>query len=133
MIWVLDTSALIRIYIPDGPVPEQLVKALRSAERGEDAILAPDLLLAECGQVLHRKRLAHLLSDEEVDTLIGHILSLPLRIVPHSEILALASTIALRENLTVYDALFLALAEKHSAKLITADTKLQSAANRLGL
>ena len=133
MIWVIDTSALIRLFVPDGPVPETLERALQSAERGEDALLAPDLILAEAAQVLHKKRLAHLLTDEEVETLVTDILSLPLRITPHSDILASACRIAPRESLTVYDALFLALAEKHGARLITADSTLQAAADRMGV
>ena len=43
---------------------------MQSAERGEDALLAPDLILAEAAQVLHKKRLAHLLTGEEVEMLI---------------------------------------------------------------
>ena len=132
MIWVVDTSALVRLFVPDGPVPETLERAIQSAERGEDALLAPDLVLAEAGQVLHKKRLARLLTEEEVETLVAHILALPLRITPHSDILASACTIASRQGLTVYDALFLALAEKHAARLITADSTLQAAADRMG-
>ena len=133
MTWVVHTSALVRLFIPDGPVPEVLERAVQSAERGEDVLLAPDLILAETAQVLNKKRLAHLLTDEEVERLVSHILSLPLRITPHSEILRLACQIASREKLTVYDALFLALAEKQGAKLITADSALQAAADRMGL
>ena len=133
MTWVVDTSALVRLFVPDGPVPEVLERAVQAAERGEDILLAPDLILAEAAQVLNKKRLAHLLTDEEVEMLVSHILSLPLRITPHSEIIRSACQIASREKLTVYDALFLALAEKHGAKLITADTALQAAADRMGL
>ena len=133
MIWVVDTSALIRLFVPDGPLPETLERAILSAERGEDALLAPDLILAEAGQVLHKKRLANLLTDEDVELLITHILSLPLRITPHSDILTSACKIAPRASLTVYDALFLALAEKHRARLITADSALQAAADRMGI
>ena len=59
----------------------------KEREWGEDALLAADLILAEAGQVLHSNRLAHLLTDEEVEMLVTHILSLPLRTTPHSDIL----------------------------------------------
>ena len=87
MTWVVDTSALVRLFVPDGPVPEVLERAVQSAERGEDLLFAPDLILAEAAQVLNKKRLAHLLTDEEVEMLVTHILSLPLRTTPHSDIL----------------------------------------------
>ena len=132
MIWVVDTSALIRLFVPDGPIPDTLEGALRSAERGEDVLCAPDLILAEAGQVLHKKRIAGLLTDDEVSRMVGDILSLPIRITPHSDIISPACQIAAREVLTVYDALFLALAEKLGGRLITADAVLRGSADRLG-
>ena len=46
---VVDTSALIRLYVPDGPIPEGLEAAMGAAWRGEALLIAPDLLLAEVG------------------------------------------------------------------------------------
>jgi predicted nucleic acid-binding protein len=132
MIWVVDTSALMRLFVPDGPVPDALERALGSAERGEDVLCAPDLILAEAGQVLHKKRTAGLLTDDEVETMMGSILSLPLRITPHREIVSSACHLAPRESLTVCDALFLALADKLGGRLITSDSVLRKAADRLG-
>ncbi|MFC1526665.1 type II toxin-antitoxin system VapC family toxin [Candidatus Latescibacterota bacterium] len=133
MIFVVDTSALMRLYIPDGPVPDGMEAALRSAEVGNDSLLSPDLLLAECGQVLHKKRTEQLLTDDELSGLVDSILDLPIRLVPHHDLLRSACDLAARCGLTVYDALFLALAQRHSAPLLTADGRLRRAAAELNL
>jgi len=53
---VVDTSALLRLFIPDGPVPAGMESALRHAERGNNLLLAPELILAEAAQVLLKNR-----------------------------------------------------------------------------
>lgn len=133
MNYTVDTSALMRLYIPDGPVPDGLRKALQNAERGNDTLIAPELILAEAGQVLHKKRAEGVVSDEETEALLDSILALPLRLFSHRDLLPVACDLAAEINLTVYDALFLALAQRHNAALFTADEKLGRAAKKLNL
>lgn len=133
MIFIIDTSALIRLYIPDGPVPEGLEIALQNSERGNDSLIAPELILAESGQVLHKKRNQQVLSDEEFNDLLSSILDLPIRLFSHGDLIRPACALAAEFDLTVYDALFLALAERHNAPLFTADDKLRCAADQLNL
>ncbi len=47
MIGVVDTSALIRLFVPDGPLPDGFNEFLRGVERGFNMAIAPELLLAE--------------------------------------------------------------------------------------
>ncbi len=130
---VLDTSALLRLFIPDGPIPEGLNRALREAERGEGALLAPELILPEAAQVLRRKNQEGLLTGEEMEELLDCILSLPIKLFGHRALIRRAAALAREVNLTVYDALFLALSEAASGRLITADKSLRQAAGKLGL
>ncbi len=125
MNYVVDTSALIRLYIPDGPVPEGLTSALQEAERGNAGLIAPELVLAESGQVLHKKRMQGLLSAAEAAAILDSMLHLPIRLFSHAVLVRSACDLAMECNLTVYDALFLALAERHGALLLTADEKLR--------
>jgi len=125
---VLDTAALVRLYIPDGPLPEGLEQAMRAAERGEATLLAPELMLAEAAQALHKKRCRRVLSATEAHEILTHLLLLPITYMPHAPLMVRASELAHQCKLTVYDALFLALAEQHSARLITADDSLRAAA-----
>lgn len=133
MMVVVDTSALLRLFIPDGPIPEGLTRLLREAERGESALLAPELILPEAAQVLLKKSRQGLLTRVETEELLECIVSLPIKLFGHKALIRRASALAREHKLTVYDALFLALAEEKNAKLITADQILQKAANKLGL
>lgn len=133
MNYVVDTSALIRLYIPDGPVPEGLTGVLQKAERGDAGLIAPELILAESGQVLHKKRAQDLLSGAEVAAILDSMLYLPIRLFSHHDLIRPACDLAMECHLTVYDALFLSLAKRHGAPLITADEKLRRAAGELDL
>jgi predicted nucleic acid-binding protein len=87
MIGVIDTSALIRVFVPDGPMPEGLETFLQGAETGMHIALAPELTLAEAGNVLHKKRRRGELSDEEAHTLLSLVQSMPIRLIGHKGIL----------------------------------------------
>lgn len=128
MMVVLDTSAVMRLYIADGPLPEGLEQAMQAAERGEGVLLAPELMLAEAAQVLHKKRSQRVLSGAEAEEILLHLLLLPIKYMPHAPVLERAAQIARERRLTVYDALFLTLAEQHSARVITADNVMRAAA-----
>ena len=52
MIGVIDTSALIRLFIPDGPVPVGLEEFFRGVERGTNIAIAPELLVVESANVI---------------------------------------------------------------------------------
>ena len=56
MIWVIDTSALIRLFVPDGPIHPELETAFNRAATSADVMLAPQLLLVEAGNVRLRKQ-----------------------------------------------------------------------------
>lgn len=123
--WVLDTSALIRFYIPDGPMPDDLENAVQQALQGDALLIVPELAFVELGQVLLKKERAGLISGEDADTIRRSNLSIPLEIHGHRNILEDAVNVARKSGLTVYDAMFLALSRKHHAPLITADDKLK--------
>lgn len=64
---------------------------------------------------------------------VDSIISLPIRFFRHKSLIQRASKVAQKYKITIYDALFLALAEEKSANLITADRLLQKAAVKLNL
>ncbi|MBU9211625.1 type II toxin-antitoxin system VapC family toxin [Burkholderia multivorans] len=133
MIWVVDTSAIVRLFIPDGPFHPEIEAAMNRAMHGSDVVLAPDLMLAESANVLLRKQRRGELSSGEVVEIIEAIASLPVRIEPHAPLLVAAFSLADTHDLTVYDALYLALAERHGARLMTCDDQLDRVAKTMGL
>jgi predicted nucleic acid-binding protein len=108
-------------------MPEPLVPLMDEALRADAVILVPELALAEVGEVLRKKEHAKGLTRKEVDTILHSLLRLPLEIVGHAELIEDALDIARRSKLTVYDALFLALARQRRCDLITADARLARA------
>lgn len=133
MIGVLDTSAAIRLFIPDGPIPDELEVFMRQVEQGENLLIAPELLLAEMANVINKKRRKGLLTLAEAEELLADFLDLPVRLYSHRELLTPAFELAGESELTVYDALFPALALRYDARLFTADKGLRKVADDLGL
>lgn len=121
---VLDTSALIRFYVPDGELPEGLEKSIESAWRSESILMAPELIFAEAAQVLWKKEKAGFIQAADADEILSSIMELPIERAGHYDLMPGALTLARQHNLTVYDALFLFLASSRGAELITCDSKL---------
>lgn len=130
---VIDTSALLRLFIPDGAVPSGTEAAVRAVDRGDASLLAPEIILAEAGQVLHKKVNQGILTVREADELLDDLLAIPIQLCSHRPLLSRALEIARKQRLTVYDALFLTLAEKYNSSLLTADVVLRKAARKLSL
>ena len=124
---MIDTSALIRLYITDGPSLDFLEECINTAYKAETILIIPELALAEAGQVLWKKAKRTYLTQAEVDEIISVILELPIQIVSHHDYLKEALSLDRRHNLTVYDALFLAVAFRKSGDLTAADEKLKRA------
>jgi predicted nucleic acid-binding protein len=124
---VVDTSAIIRLYVPDGPLPDGLEEEIETAWRGETTLIIPELALAEIAQVLWKKEQAGYLKPAEVDEILTALMELPLEIVGHYDILSDALLLARKHRLSVYDSIFLASANAKKARLITADLRLKEA------
>jgi len=133
MIWVIDTSALIRLFVPDGPIHPEVETALNQATSGAAVVFAPQLILVEAANVLLRKRRRGELTAQELGELLLAVKSLPIRLCEHEPLLLPACALAETYNLSAYDALYLALAELHGARLLTNDDILEKVARKIGL
>jgi predicted nucleic acid-binding protein len=88
-------------------------------------LIAPDLLVAELGNTLWKRcRLTKDISTLEVEDSYNDFFRLGLQIQPSSSIGAAALEFALREGHSVYDALYVVLAQGLRCRLITADRTL---------
>jgi predicted nucleic acid-binding protein len=130
--FVIDTSALLRLYLADGPLPPSLEPAMERGCRGDAMLLVPDLCLLECASVLLKQVQRSLLTPEESRALLADLLQLPLRPTASAELVSASLEQAMTLSLSVYDACYLALALRHGAPLITADEQLAGAARSLG-
>jgi len=130
---VLDTSALMRLFIPDGPIPDGLDQLILEAEKDEVELLAPSLIIIESAQVLLKKWNQKKLTKDETESLFGDIRSLPIRLFEPAEFIEPALSIAIDQNINVYDALFVSIAQFYSAMLVTVDDKLKKTAIKMRL
>jgi predicted nucleic acid-binding protein len=117
--------------VPDGAVPDGLQLFLSGAEKGLYQAIAPELLFAEAANVVLKKQRAAELTSEEAEELLKDVIALPIRLFSHRPIVDHAYHLAIQSNLTVYDALFLALAVERGGVLFTADNALIRAARAL--
>jgi predicted nucleic acid-binding protein len=132
-LYALDASAWLRLFLRDGPLPAALEPAAACVQQGAGAFVAPELILVEVAHVLQRKRRAGYLSSEEAGELWSDMRRTPLDLLPIADDIQAAIELAEQHNLSVYDALYLAVARRVGAALLTADEALQRVADELGL
>jgi predicted nucleic acid-binding protein len=88
---------------------------------------APELLLAEVANVVWRRYTRGELAAMEAEALLADVMLLPIEYTPTAALVSLALPLALRTGRTVYDCLYLALAVRHRAVLVTGDQRLARA------
>jgi len=123
---VIDASAAVDLLLNAPPYADSIEERVRV--RGGD-LQAPHLIDAEVGQVLRRFVLSGALRLERAESAIGRLGQLRITRYPHLGLLHRA--MQLRRNLTVYDALYVALAEALDAPLLTRDAGIARSAGRL--
>lgn len=97
--------------------------ALRLRDPAYD-LACPDLLFLEVGNVVWKKVRGGEVDAEEGRAMVAAILEAPLRVEPATALLPAAWEAAVRYGRTVYDGVYLALAEALDAPLVTADRRL---------
>lgn len=105
---------------------EHAAQARRAVIDGIGRLWAPHLIDAEVGHVLRRAVGSAALQEDQATAALEDLVRLPLKRVPHPGLVARA--FALRSNLSFYDALYVALAERLQMPLLTLDARLQRAA-----
>ncbi len=124
---VIDSSVAVKWYLPEnGSVRAALL--LRAGPR----LIAPDLLIAEIGNVLWKRRRE--LPAREIEAITEALTSAcPVALYPSTTLLGGALTVALAYDRSVYDSLYLALAVSEGCALITADERLSNALQNTAL
>jgi predicted nucleic acid-binding protein len=116
-----DSSILVAMLVDGGPSGQWATEVLE----GAGDLLAPHLVLFEAANTLRRHRLANLITADQAAQAHVDLLDLPLELWPY-ELLASRSW-QLRENLTIYDGAYVALAEMTSTPLATLDQRIARA------
>jgi predicted nucleic acid-binding protein len=117
---VVDASVLAVALADDGVDGD----TARDRLRGEE-LVAPELLDLEVASVLRGQTLAGALDPRRAGLALDDLAAMPLKRVPHLPLLQ--RSWELRENLTIYDAAYVALAELLDVRLLTGDHRLARA------
>lgn len=117
---VVDASVLAVALLDDGPDGDQL----RARLHGED-LAAPSLIDLEVVSVWRGLARGGQLEARRVAFALEDLRALPLQRVDHGALVMRCWE--LRENLTVYDASYVALAEALQATLLTGDRRIARA------
>ena len=117
---VVDASVLVVALADDGADGDRARQRLKGEE-----LAAPELVDLEVASVLRKQLTVGSLDARRAQLSLADLADLAIHRAPHLPLLARCWE--LRENLTIYDAAYVALAEVLEASLLTADTRMARA------
>ena len=118
-VFVVDASVVIKWFVPE--IHSDAARRLLAATH---QYLAPDLLFPEVGNAIWKKVRRGELTAGEGRRLAVDISSIAVETVPTRGLMIDAHALAITTGLTVYDAMYLALAVRLKTALVTADDRL---------
>jgi predicted nucleic acid-binding protein len=116
---VIDASVAIKWVIEEDGTREALSLL-------KHRLFAPELLVAECANVLWKKTRRNELTREEARVAAGLLQRADIELAPMRALLGPATELAIALDHPAYDCTYLALAESLSCDLVTADYKLST-------
>lgn len=93
-------------------------------------VLAPEMLDAECANLLWRKVRQKMIAPEDAAESLVHLAAMPIVRTSHRHIIERALMIAFELDHPVHDCLYLALAHQEGVPLVTADRRFIAATRR---
>jgi predicted nucleic acid-binding protein len=124
--YVVDASVVVKLLVAEAGAAEA------SALYRDATLIAPDLLLPECANIIWKKQRRGELLTEEAH-LAGEFLALThIELHPATGLVAAATRLAVALDHPAYDCFYLALADREDCALVTADERLVRMAERQG-
>ena len=118
---IADTSVVYKWYVTENETLEAL-DLLEDFNSGIERLAVPDLILYELANALRYSRKFNV---KDVESALENFTSLGIEIItPNEALLKEAVRLAINHDVTVYDAVYVALAKSLGCELITADKKL---------
>jgi predicted nucleic acid-binding protein len=117
---VVDASVVAKALGTDDDDGDQLRERLRGEQ-----LVAPELIDVEVMSTLRRAARAKRLDQRRSAQALADLAALPIQRIPHLPLLG--RVWELRDNLSAYDACYVALAEALGAELLTADGRIKRA------
>uniref|UniRef100_B0SZV9 Ribonuclease VapC n=1 Tax=Caulobacter sp. (strain K31) TaxID=366602 RepID=B0SZV9_CAUSK len=121
---VVDASVALKWVLDNEDGSSRAISLIET-----ESLIAPDLWLIECANVLVMKARRGLITAEGARAALASIEATPVRIVPTRAHIAAAQAIAFELNKSAYDSLYLAIAVSERATMVTADAAFFRAAS----
>jgi predicted nucleic acid-binding protein len=118
---VIDASVAIK-WVIDEPGTKEALSLLRHR------LYAPDLLVAECANILWKKVQRNELTPQEAELAARLLQRADVELAPMRALLEPATRLAIALDHPAYDCIYLALAENMACDLVTADQRLSARA-----
>ena len=115
---VIDAGIAVKWVVEEEGTP----RALKLRQRAK--LIAPELLVAECADILRKKVRRDELSNEEALLAARLLQSAEVELSPTRLLLEPATRIAIDLDHPAYECLYLALAAERDCELVTADERL---------
>lgn len=125
---VVDAGVLVLALTSGAPQGD----AARAALNADDAWLAPAHMPGEVLRTLHKAVLRQQLEPADAEAAADTATALAIEYVLPDALL-LRTAWARRHNISIYDGLYVAVAAERSAAVVTVDSRLANAADRLGI
>jgi len=114
---VIDASIAVKWVVEEEGTPEAL--ALRQRTK----LIAPDLLVAECANILWKKAARGELSKEEAILAAKLLQGAEVELLPMRSLFETATSLAIELDHPAYDCIYLALAVENDCPFVTADER----------
>lgn len=123
---VPDASVAAKWFLPrsNETLVGEAIGVLRRYESGRLQVMVPSIFWAEIGNVFWKAVRLGRWPEKAALTAGGEMVDKRFPTIPDSELLTDAISIALAAGRTVYDSLYVALAMRYTAEMITADERL---------
>jgi predicted nucleic acid-binding protein len=122
VILVLDASAAVKLVVEE-PGSAEVRDLLRDRGGHADLVLAPELVLAEVGNVVWRLARTGVLTREDAQAALSAVPAIFARLHPVGPLAEEALRLATDGDHPIYDCFYLALARREAATLVTADSR----------
>jgi predicted nucleic acid-binding protein len=119
---VVDASVAVKWFLP-----EEGSEQAESLLGGKFRLIAPDLLWTEVANVLWKIARRGSMTADEAQQMLRDASAMPIEIAESLPLLPEALRIATAADRSVYDSLYVALAAREKASMVTADRKLVNA------
>lgn len=128
MRYVLDSYVAVKWFLAE-PDSDKAVKVLDEFDRCIHELLSPDIFPVEVAHAITKTERRGLITPQEGSQAIADLMVFLPELHPYLPLLPRAYQIASQAKIGLYDCLYIALAERESCELLTADERL---VNNLG-